>query len=908
RVSDRTMSARSAPDAIAIVGAACRFPGGIVGLDGLWDAFAQGRSFRAPVPPSRFDHERLAALLAARGELVPPRYGNFQADGDLMDFDPEFFGMSPREAAAVDPQQRVLLELVWEACAGAGMPVASLAGGDAGVYVGLSNVDYHRLQFRQLEGIGPHSGTGTSPSIAANRISYAFDLRGPSLAVDTACSSALVALQLACDALRAGTVPLALVGSANVILDPTLYVSFARSHMLSGDGLCKTFDASADGFARGEGAALVVLKRAADALRDGDRVLALVRGGAVNQDGTTNGLTAPSGVSQSAVIERALVRAGVDPAGIGFVEAHGTGTALGDPIEFRALARTIGAHAPGAQPCYVGSAKTNFGHLEAAAGILGLLKAALAVHHRAVPPTLHLANVNPRIDLTASRLRFPTRLEAWPSGEPARAAVSAFGFGGTNAHVVVEEFVPAGEPAARFALHPPPLPFRRRRLMLDLPDVSAWFAPAPAAPAAAAVPALAPAASAPTPGGDIDAYCYACEWVPAGSDADASAQAEPAREVTRVVLVATAEDEAAARALWRDAAILVPGAPLPARSGPGGLEIVDLRAARLSGARSETVTPEAAVDEACERVGAFAALLREAAALPGPVRIDVVTCGALPAAPGDVPQVGGAALAGAFQSAALESPQLVGNLIDLPADFGARDAAALVALPRAAVASALQVAIRAGIALVPVLERRAVPALAAAPLRAGVYAVLGGFGSLGLVAARALAERGAREIALVGRGGASEAAAPALAELRARGVALRELRADVADANGFAALLARLRAQGRPLRGIVHCAGTLGALAPVAELRAQDVRAAAAVKAIPALCADGELDLFVAFSSIASTWGSRGIGAYAAANALLDAAAARLARHGKAVVLEGEEALGYHSSGRSVSFSHYGIG
>ncbi len=296
--------------------------------------------------------------------------------------------------------------------------------------------------------------------------------------------------------------------------------------------------------------------------------------------------------------------------------------------------------------------------------------------------------------------------------------------------------------------------------------------------------------------------------------------------------------------------------------------------------------PEAAVDEACERVAAFAALLREAAALPGPVRIDVVTRGALRAVAGDVPRVGGAALAGAFQSAALELPQLAGNLIDLPADFGARDAAALAALPRAAVASSPQVAIRAGAVLVPVLERRAVSALPVTPLREGVYTVLGGFGSLGLVAARALAEHGAREIALVGRTGAGEAAAPALAALRARGVAVRELRADVADASGFAALLEQLRAGGRPLRGIVHCAGALGVLKPVAELSAADVRAAAAVKAIPALCADGELDLFVAFSSIASTWGSRGIGAYAAANALLDAAAGRLAHGGtRALVL-----------------------
>ncbi len=864
---------RAAPDAIAVVGAACRFPGGIRSLAALWDALAAGRNFRAPIPLSRFDHARLAALLAARGALVPPGYGYFLADDDLTGFDPEFFGLSPREATAIDPQQRMLLELAWEALASARIAPAGLAGGEAGVFVGLSNVDYHRLQFRAVDGIGPHSGTGTSPSIAANRISYSFDLHGPSLAVDTACSSALVALDLACAALRAGTIPLALVGSANLILDPTLYVSFTQSRMLAADGLCKAFDDAADGFARGEGAGLVVLKRAADALRDGDPVLALVRGSAVNQDGQSNGLTAPSGVAQAAVIARALARAGADPARVGFVEAHGTGTALGDPIEFRALQRSFGA-AGRSRPCYVGSAKTNFGHLEAAAGMLGFLKAVLAVHHRAVPPTLNLGTVNRLIALDASDLRFPARLEPWPSDEPALAAVSAFGFGGTNAHAVVEEFVPAGAPAG-FDLAAPRTPFARRRLLLDLPDVGVWFDPPAGEP-------VAPRAVAePPPRRAADAFCYERRWEAA------LPSAAPARAVRRVLVVGSAAEAAPARAAWSgEVVVLLPGGSLAEACGEGAAEIVDLRAVRLSGAAAPSA-PAAVVEQACALVESFAALLRAAAALPRAerVRVDVVTRGALPAAADDLPEPAGAALAGVFQSAALELPQLVGHLIDMPQAFTAGDLARLAALDRAALAGSVQAALRAGTLLVPVLARRALGP-GEPPLRPGVYAVLGGFGSLGLAAAEALAEQGARELALVGRSGSNPAARAVVDRLRAGGVAVRELRADVADPASYAALIEQLRAPGRPLRGIVHCAGRLGPVKPVLELTAPDVRAALAPKAIPALCSPAELDLFVAFSSIASSWGSRRIGAYVAANALLDAAAGRLGRNGpRALVL-----------------------
>ena len=428
-------SSSFAKEPIAIIGLSCRFPQA-PNPAAFWELLRNGVDAISEVPPDRWDVDALHSQDPAPGKVIT-RWGGFLDHVDL--FDPGFFGISPREAARMDPQQRLLLEVSWEALENAYIPPQSLAGSHSGVFVGISSYDYARLQFDDPEAIDAYAGTGNAHSIAANRLSYLFDLRGPSMAVDTACSSSLVATHLACQSLRNGESDLALAGGVNLILTPELSITFSQARMLSPNGRCKTFDASADGYVRGEGCGVMVLKRLADALRDGDTILALIRGSAVNQDGRSNGLTAPNGLAQQDVIRRALADAQVAPQQIGYVEAHGTGTPLGDPIEMASL-RAVLDDGQATSRVLVGSVKTNLGHLEAAAGMAGLIKSVLALQHEAIPPHLHLKEVNPYLSLEESRLEIGTYLRPWKRREQPRfAGVSSFGFGGTNAHIVISE-------------------------------------------------------------------------------------------------------------------------------------------------------------------------------------------------------------------------------------------------------------------------------------------------------------------------------------------------------------------------------------------------------------------------------------------------------------------------------------
>jgi acyl transferase domain-containing protein/acyl carrier protein len=375
------------------------------------------------------------------------RWGGFLPGLDR--FEPSFFGISPREAATLDPQQRLFLEVACEALEDAGQLAPRLAGSRTGVYVGTHTNDYSWMLFCDASALDAYSSTGTAHSIVANRLSYVLDLRGPSVAIDTACSASLVAVHLASQGLRNRECDLALAGGVNLLLSPLWSVALSKLGMLSPDGRCKAFDARANGIVRSEGCGVIVLKRLADALADGDHVWALIRGSATNQDGRTNGLTAPNGLAQQAVVRQALADAGVEPAEIGLVEAHGTGTPLGDPIEVEALAAVLGNS--GERPCLLGSAKTSIGHLEAAAGIAGLIKVVLSLHHEAVPGLVHFHELNPHINLAGTRLAIPRALQPWPRGASRRCGgVSAFGFGGSNAHVVLEE-----APADVAAMAPP---------------------------------------------------------------------------------------------------------------------------------------------------------------------------------------------------------------------------------------------------------------------------------------------------------------------------------------------------------------------------------------------------------------------------------------------------------------------
>ncbi|MFW6695378.1 amino acid adenylation domain-containing protein [Streptomyces sp. MAR4 CNX-425] len=420
---------------VAIVGMACRFPGA-PDADGYWRLLADGRDAVGEVPPERWDADAVDA----------PRHGGFVHGADL--FDAPFFGISAREADRMDPQQRLLLELGWRAFEDAGVAPTRAAGSDTGVFIGISSSDYAEFQMRDLDGVDVYGATGNAHSIAANRLSYVFDLTGPSMAMDTACSSSLAAVHAACQSLRAGECRAALAGGVNLLLAPGLSVAFARGGMLAADGRCRVFDEAADGYVRGEGAGLVLLKPLSAALADGDRVYAVVRGSAVGHTGRGNGLTAPRGTAQRTVIERALAGGGISPRDVGYVEAHGTGTVLGDPVEWEALAATYGRR-DGAAPCLVGSVKANIGHLEAAAGIAGLIKAALVLHHRRVPPQLHLSSPNGRLAWESSGLAVATGPRDLAAEGTVRAGVSSFGFGGQNAHVVLESAdAPAG-PAPR---------------------------------------------------------------------------------------------------------------------------------------------------------------------------------------------------------------------------------------------------------------------------------------------------------------------------------------------------------------------------------------------------------------------------------------------------------------------------
>jgi len=425
-------------DPIAVVGMGCRVPGGAATPEQMWQLLSAGADCVTAVPRSRWDADIwYDPDPASRGKSVTKQGGFLD---HIDEFDAEYFGILPREADRMDPQQRLVLEVAIEAIDDAGLPHWKLRGSRAAVYIAAYHNDYAQLQLSNPDEIDARTLTGTQNSIVANRLSYFFDLRGPSLSIDSACSSSLVAVHLACQSLRVGEVDLAIAGGVSVMIGPEMMVALSKVGFMAPDGRCKTFDSRADGFGRGEGCGIVILKRLSDALADDDRILAVVRGSAVNQDGHSTLLAAPNGIAQEALIREALATAQIDPSRIEYVEAHGTGTALGDPIEVEAIAATIGQPISPPSPCWLGSAKANFGHLEAAAGVIGFIKAVLALRHRAVPPQPNFHKLNSHISFADTRLAVPTELTPWPEGAwPRCAAVSSFGVGGTNANVVIEE-------------------------------------------------------------------------------------------------------------------------------------------------------------------------------------------------------------------------------------------------------------------------------------------------------------------------------------------------------------------------------------------------------------------------------------------------------------------------------------
>lgn len=454
-------------DPIAVVGAACRLPGGIRDLGGLWSALVEERNLISPAPPA----DRLDAARFSDPDPERPGKAYTMAGGyldDIAGFDPEYFGISPREAKHMDPQQRLLLEMTAEAFDDAALDAAALAGSDTAVFVGVSDVSYGALQMARYDEITAHSMSGSALSINANRLSYVFDLRGPSMVVDTACSSSLIALHQACETLRSGRSRTAVAGGVNVLLSPFAYIGFSRAMMLSPRGRCATFSAAADGYVRSEGGGVVVLKRLSDALADGDRVHAVITASGANCDGSTSGMTVPSARMQARLLREVYERAGAGPDQVLYFEAHGTGTPVGDPLECRAVGEALGARRT-TGPLPIGSVKTNLGHTEPASGVVGLLKALLVLRHGLVPASLHTAPANPEIDFAGLNLSPVSAPHALPDLAGGVVGVNSFGFGGANAHVVL---APApGRPATEAPEPCGPLPLvvsgRTRRALAD---------------------------------------------------------------------------------------------------------------------------------------------------------------------------------------------------------------------------------------------------------------------------------------------------------------------------------------------------------------------------------------------------------------------------------------------------------
>ncbi|MCP4212293.1 MAG: SDR family NAD(P)-dependent oxidoreductase, partial [Halieaceae bacterium] len=444
-----------AQEPIAIVGLACRFPGG-ADAEAFWQMLAAGEDSNREVPAERWDIDAYYDPDPDVPGKMWTRRGNFIDDVDQ--FDASFFEIAPREAMFVDPQHRLLLEVVWEALENTGIDPNTLMGSETGVFMGISAHDYGRVMAKHTgdDAISAYFGIGGAPSGGSGRISYTLGLQGPSFSVATACSSSLVATHNACISLRNGECDMALSGGVSLIFDPRISISFTKARMLSPGGYCKTFDEAADGYSRGEGCGVIVLKRLSDAERNGDRILAVIRGSAINQDGRSSGLTAPNGPSQERVIADALAQAGVLPEQVDYLECHGTGTPLGDPIEVQAAARVLGQDRASEHPLLLGSVKTNIGHLETAAGISGLIKVVLSLQHKAIPPHLNYETPNSKIPWHELAVAVNTALRPWPEqvGKTRVGSVSSFGFTGTNAHVILEQ-APDVPPSPTSEAEPP---------------------------------------------------------------------------------------------------------------------------------------------------------------------------------------------------------------------------------------------------------------------------------------------------------------------------------------------------------------------------------------------------------------------------------------------------------------------
>jgi len=810
---------------IAVIAIGCRFPGA-EDHEQFRQMLLSGKHAITEIPPDRWDVDACYDADPQVPGKTYSRWGGFLERVD--EFDAAFFGISPREARHMDPRQRILLETAWEALANAGLPPESLSGSNTGVFIGHMIGDYYSLETAHTSGIDSYVGTGNLDSILANRLSYVLNLQGPSLAVDTACSSSLVALYLACQSLRLDECQSAIVGGINLMLTPEMHVMGAKSLLLSPDGRCKTFDRGANGFVRGEGCGVLVLKRLADALTANDHVLAVIRGIAVNQDGRTNGISAPNGLSQQRVIRRALQNALLDASQVTFVETHGTGTVVGDAIELETLAEIYGMPSE-VGPCYLGAVKTNLGHLEGAAGAAGVIKMILCLQHGFIPPNLNFRELNPHISLGHTRLRLPDAVEPWRVNEgPRRGAVSSFGLGGTNGHVILEE---APQTTARVvAVNRPVRPFNRRRF---------WLQDRGSVPRDAA-----------------NDLFYRLEW-----QIEKSENPNPTMDGGDWLIVGPvgARSENLAELLRRNGKRVATSQNY--RAGPYDGVVF------LANATEGSDPPSEAESASIALLHLIQAMAREESG----ARLWLITRGSQAVTRNESVQPAQAALWGLARTLRMEHPEFHCVSIDL--DPNTYDLNPLTADLLTLTSS--QVAYRDGSRYVARLARARISKQIAPTIHAtGSYLITGGLGALGLRIAASLVEEGARQLVLAGRSLRDDE--PAVAELREAGASVHLVRADITRREDVSRLIATCQANG-PLRGVVHAAGVVddGILENQTADRFARVMAPKTrggwelhvqTQSLP-------LDFFVYFSSMASLLGSAGQGNYAAANAFLDALA-----------------------------------
>lgn len=822
----------AAREPMAVIGLGCRFPGA-EGPEAFADFLETGGDAIGEVPAER------AALFAAVGSEVVRRGGFF---ADVADVDAERFGLSDAEALAMDPHQRLLLELTWEALADAGLADGALAGTRTGVYLalGAQNNDYAGWLLNDPQQLNSHVIGGSFHSLMSGRLSYLLDLRGPSLVVDAACASALTALHLAGQALRRRECDIALVAAVNLVLSPLVSLAVQQSGLLSPTGRCRSFDAGADGFVRGEGGGVLVLKRLSDAQTAGDQPWAVILGSAIGQDGHGNGLSAPHGPAQEAILRQALADAGVEPAAVGYVEAHATGTRLGDAIEAQALGAVYGVNR--SHPLRIGAVKPNLGHLEAASGMAGLIKAMLAMQRRIIPPTLHLKRLNPDID--PAELEPVTVTTSWPEGA-ALAGISAFGMSGAGAHVIVG---PASNPRRSRPLSPP---FQRRRFW---PDDSQFVIPAKAGiygwSAGDRIPAFAGMTASESR--NLNDLLYQLDW-------RSSPLAAPRHASGRLLLLG---DETLARRLM--SGLTQAGFTATISTAECLPDDPEATLVYLAGGGLEPDLATLRQQEA-QLLGGLLRLVQGVAEQKAR-RLRIVTEGGW-----DDSLTAAMALA-LGRTIALEHPELGCRRIDL--DPQLTDPAATLAEELAADDDEEWVRHTPAGRLIPRLTPLTVQVQPFTARSDAAYLITGGMGGIGLAVAGWLIARGARHLLLQGR---TIRAMPERAAWEAQGVQIRTVAADVADADALAKILADLDGEGLPLAGVFHVAGVTADqllfrqdwLGFANALRAKAEGALALHRAT----LGRPLDVFVLFSSITALCGLAGTGAYAAANAALGALA-----------------------------------